>query len=189
LARQICPLQEPVQQTWPADCVFSQASELQSPSMAQDCPAGLRHWPRTNVSLGSGQTHDPSTPQARPDAAQLAVQQRIVPATSAAHRVEPHWPLLPQACPLPRRPVHKPVAGEQPFPHVVCSRSPFSHRWDRLPAHAVPVPSHSTHADPSAPQKAPGQFDAQQMLGPATVATQAPEAQSVAVAQASPSFN
>lgn len=90
LARQIWPLQGAVQQTSPLDCVASHALELQSVAPAQAWPTGDRHWPATNVSLGSGQTQDPSIPHTLPVAAQPGVQQRCTPVTSRSHELDAH---------------------------------------------------------------------------------------------------
>jgi len=116
LARQIWPLQAPLQQTSPLDWVFSQALERQSPSLSQLWPSTLRHWPRTNTSSGSAQTQEPSVPHTRPDAAQFGVQQRLVLATSGAQVLEAHWLFALQVWPLPSRPLHTPLAALQPLP-------------------------------------------------------------------------
>ena len=49
LARQICPLQAPVQQTCPPPWVPSQASERHAPSAEHTWPSTLRHAPPTNT--------------------------------------------------------------------------------------------------------------------------------------------
>jgi hypothetical protein len=140
------------------------------------------------MSFGSGHTQEPSTPQVRPDAAQLGVQQRIVPPRSGAQRLVPHWVLALHAWPLPSRPVQTPVAGLQPLPQAVAIRSPFSQRSAVFPEHEEPAPSQSTQTDPSVEQNAPAQGPEQHTLPPATVAMQDPDAHSAFVAQVWPSF-
>jgi hypothetical protein len=83
-------LQSPVQQTCAPACVLSQALERQSASAEQPSPSMLLQAPRMNTSPGSAQTHDPSVPQTRPEAAQLGVQQRLVFVRSGEHRFVAH---------------------------------------------------------------------------------------------------
>ena len=131
-----------------------------------------------NVSVGSGQTHEPSMPHTRPVAPQFGVQQRSAPLTSGSQVLVAHCASAAQACPFASSPVHTPVAGSQPLPHTASIRAPFSQRWEVPPAHVEAAPSHSTHAEPSTEQNAPAQALAQHTFGPATVATQLPETQS-----------
>ncbi len=186
LARQIWPLQAPLQQTWPPAWVPSQALERQSPSPPQLWPSTLRHSPRMKTSLGLAHTQAPSVPHTRPDAAQFGVQQRLVLVTSAAQRLEAHWLLALQVWPLPSRPLHTPFAALQPLPQGVRTRALSSQRSETLPAHSEPAPSHWTHSEPSLAQKEPAQALAQQTLGPATVGAHDPVAQSAPFAQISP---
>jgi hypothetical protein len=139
-----------------------------------------------NTSAGSGHTQAPSAPQTRPVAPQFGVQQRSAPLTSGSQVLVAHCASLAQACPFASNPVQTPVAGSQPLPHTASIRAPFSQRWEVPPAHVEPAPSHSTQAAPSTEQNAPAQAVAQHTEGPATVATQLPDAQSAATWHALP---
>ena len=178
LARQIWPLHAPLQQTCAPPCVGSQAPERQSPSTPQAWPSTRRHAPLTNTSPGFWQTHDPSVPHTRPEAAQLGVQQRCVPFRSAAQELDAHWPAAVQVWPLGSRPLQTPVLALQPLPHCVFISEPSSQRAAELPAQVDAAPSHSTQREPSVAQKLP-QAWVQQTLPPPTLPTHAPDAQSL----------
>jgi hypothetical protein len=104
-------------------------------------------------------------------------------------RLEAHWPLVVQACPLGRKPLQTPVAALQPFAHCVRIRVPFSQREAVLPWQVDAAPSHSMQSDPSVEQKAPLQPCAQQMLPPETLPAQNPDAQSPVCEQVAPKRN
>ena len=179
LARQSWPLQAPVQHTCAPPCVGSQAPDRQSPSTPHACPSTRRHAPLTNTSPWFRQTHTPSVPHTRPEAAQFGVQQRCAPLRSAAHEVDAHCVPAVQAWPVGSRPLQTPVAALQPLPHWVLTTLPSSQRAEVLPWQVDAAPSQSTQPDPSAAQKGP-QACAQHTLPPPTVSTHAPEAQSLA---------
>jgi hypothetical protein len=177
-------LQAPVQQTCAPLWVGSQAFERQSPSVAQLWPSTLRQAPFKKTSPGLGQTQEPSAPQTRPEAPQLAAQQRWAPLMSAAQSVEAHCAPPVQACPLGRSPLQTPVVALQPLPHAVGTRCPSSQRAEEFPWQTEPSPSHCTQLEPSAAQELPPpQGCAQHTLPPLIVATHAPEAQSVPTVQ------
>jgi hypothetical protein len=133
-----------------------------------------RQAPFENTSVGLPQTHDPSAPHTRPEAAQLGVQHRWLPFRSGEQVLDAHWPPAVQGCALGSKPLQTPVAVLQPLPHWLVTSEPSSQREAIVPWHVEPAPSHWTHREPSAAQKLPAAHAcAQHTLPPLSLLTHA----------------
>ena len=144
-----------------------------------------RQAPFTNTTEKKRQTHDPSAPHTRPDAAQFGVQHRWVPFKSTEQVLEAHWSPAVQGWALGSRPLQTPVAALQPLPHWLVTMEPTTQQEADKPRQEEPAPSHWTHREPSSEQKLPAAHAcAQQMLPPLTLLTHALDAHALFCAQA-----